>query len=169
MRLMESNYTQPVNIGNPREMTILTFAEQIQVFVVCCVLLCLFRVFCWRLFYRCLLLLCVVVCLLIVVFLLVVLFVTLFGALVCLLFSLLLFAILNEHHTQSLLSDRTDMIEHKPAVEDDPQQRQPDIGVAKRELNWEPKVCSICRVLLCLSSFFVLLFSTFVAGVYTRV
>ena len=31
-------------------------------------------------------------------------------------------------------------IEYKPLPQDDPQQRQPDIGLAKRELGWEPKV-----------------------------
>ncbi|MEX1112129.1 MAG: UDP-glucuronic acid decarboxylase family protein [Candidatus Andersenbacteria bacterium] len=31
-------------------------------------------------------------------------------------------------------------IEHKPLPEDDPQQRQPDISLAKQVLNWEPAV-----------------------------
>jgi UDP-glucuronate decarboxylase len=31
-------------------------------------------------------------------------------------------------------------IVHKPLPEDDPRQRQPDISLAKRELDWEPKV-----------------------------
>ena len=31
-------------------------------------------------------------------------------------------------------------IEYKPLPQDDPLQRQPDIGLAKRELGWEPKV-----------------------------
>jgi UDP-glucuronate decarboxylase len=29
---------------------------------------------------------------------------------------------------------------HKPLPEDDPKQRQPDISLAKRELDWEPEV-----------------------------
>jgi len=29
---------------------------------------------------------------------------------------------------------------YKPLPEDDPRQRQPDIGLAKKELNWEPKI-----------------------------
>jgi len=29
---------------------------------------------------------------------------------------------------------------YKPLPEDDPHQRQPDIGLAKKELNWEPKI-----------------------------
>ena len=31
-------------------------------------------------------------------------------------------------------------IEYKPLPEDDPMQRQPDVGMAKRDLGWEPKV-----------------------------
>jgi UDP-glucuronate decarboxylase len=31
-------------------------------------------------------------------------------------------------------------IEYKPLPQDDPLQRQPDIGLAKNELGWEPKV-----------------------------
>jgi dTDP-glucose 4,6-dehydratase len=34
----------------------------------------------------------------------------------------------------------TSPIRHIPAVEDDPQRRCPDIGTARRELGWEPKV-----------------------------
>ena len=29
---------------------------------------------------------------------------------------------------------------HKPAVEDDPKRRRPDIALAKQVLDWEPKV-----------------------------
>jgi len=31
-------------------------------------------------------------------------------------------------------------IVHKPLPEDDPQQRRPDISIARKELNWEPEV-----------------------------
>ena len=29
---------------------------------------------------------------------------------------------------------------HKPLPADDPRQRRPDISLARRELNWEPKI-----------------------------
>ena len=29
---------------------------------------------------------------------------------------------------------------YKPLAKDDPKQRQPDINLAKKELNWEPKI-----------------------------
>jgi UDP-glucuronate decarboxylase len=29
-------------------------------------------------------------------------------------------------------------IEHRPLPEDDPRQRQPDIGLARRTLDWQP-------------------------------
>ncbi|GMI39740.1 hypothetical protein TeGR_g2869 [Tetraparma gracilis] len=38
------------------------------------------------------------------------------------------------------LTKSTSKIKYLPATEDDPTQRRPDISVAKRELNWEPKV-----------------------------
>jgi UDP-glucuronate decarboxylase len=38
------------------------------------------------------------------------------------------------------LTKSTSQIKYLPATEDDPTQRRPDISVAKRELNWEPKV-----------------------------
>ena len=31
-------------------------------------------------------------------------------------------------------------IVHKPAVEDDPHRRRPDISIAKKHIGWEPKV-----------------------------
>ena len=67
--LMDSNYTQPVNIGNPEERSINTFARLIRDTV-----------------------------------------------------------------------DSTSEIVHKPAVEDDPQRRRPDIRTAKTVLAWWPKV-----------------------------
>eukprot|EP00096_Caligus_rogercresseyi_P009834 TRINITY_DN3423_c0_g1_i1.p1 TRINITY_DN3423_c0_g1~~TRINITY_DN3423_c0_g1_i1.p1 ORF type:complete len:423 (+),score=58.58 TRINITY_DN3423_c0_g1_i1:43-1311(+) len=67
--LMHSNYTKPVNIGNPNERTIKQFAELIK----------------------------------------------------------------NQVGSKSV-------IEHLPAVVDDPQRRRPDISLAKRVLGWEPIV-----------------------------
>ena len=67
--LMDSDYTQPVNIGNPEERSINTFATLIRDMV-----------------------------------------------------------------------DSTSEIVHKPAVEDDPQRRRPDISTAKTVLAWWPKV-----------------------------
>lgn len=68
-RLSQSNYHEPVNIGNPGEMTVLQFAQKIL------------------------------------------------------------------NYTGSKLT-----IEFKPLPEDDPKVRQPDITLAKRILQWEPKV-----------------------------
>jgi len=67
--LMASNYTQPVNIGNPEEKSINTFASLIR----------------------------------------------------------------------DLVGGESEIV-HLPAVEDDPQRRQPDISRAKTVLKWEPKV-----------------------------
>ncbi len=69
-RLIGSDYYEPVNIGNPDEISILNFAQEIQSLV---------------------------------------------------------------HGTQS-------EIVFKPLPEDDPQRRQPDISLARKLLNWEPKV-----------------------------
>jgi len=68
-RLSQSDYHEPVNIGNPKEMTIKEFAEKIQ---------------------------------------------------------------------EILKSDSP--IEYKDLPVDDPKQRQPDISLAKRVLDWEPQV-----------------------------
>lgn len=68
-RLMQSDERYPVNLGNPREMTVLEFAEAIQ-----------------------------------------------------------------------RLTGTRSSLQRKPLPEDDPKQRQPDIGKAKRLLGWEPKV-----------------------------
>ena len=68
-RLMQSDERYPVNLGNPREMTILEFAEAIR-----------------------------------------------------------------------RLTGSKSRLDHKPLPEDDPKQRQPDIGKANRLLGWEPKV-----------------------------
>jgi UDP-glucuronate decarboxylase len=38
------------------------------------------------------------------------------------------------------LTDSRSKLVHKPLPADDPKQRQPDISLAKRELDWEPKV-----------------------------
>lgn len=38
------------------------------------------------------------------------------------------------------LTQSTSTIQYLPATKDDPSQRQPDITVAKRELDWEPRV-----------------------------
>ena len=67
--LMESDYTQPVNIGNPEERSINTFATLIRDMV-----------------------------------------------------------------------GSDSKVVHKPAVEDDPQRRRPDITTAKKVLGWSPKV-----------------------------
>ena len=67
--LMESDYSQPVNIGNPEERSINTFATLIRDMV-----------------------------------------------------------------------GSDSKIVHKPAVEDDPQRRRPDITTAKKVLGWSPKV-----------------------------
>lgn len=32
---------------------------------------------------------------------------------------------------------------YSDAVEDDPQRRRPDISVARKQLNWHPKVCNM--------------------------
>ena len=68
-RLSQGNYHEPVNIGNPAEMTVFQFAE----------------------------------------------------------------AIIRITGSQS-------KIDHRPLPVDDPKVRQPDISLARRELNWEPKV-----------------------------
>ena len=38
------------------------------------------------------------------------------------------------------LTGTTSKIVHKPLPQDDPKQRQPDISMAKKHLNWEPKI-----------------------------
>ena len=68
-RLSQSDLHEPVNIGNPREMTILEFAEKILALV-----------------------------------------------------------------------DTDSKIEYKPLPEDDPKVRQPNIGRAQAELDWEPQI-----------------------------
>jgi len=68
-RLMQSDERYPVNLGNPREMTILEFAE----------------------------------------------------------------------HIRRITGTRSELV-YQPLPEDDPKQRKPDIGKARRVLNWEPKV-----------------------------
>jgi dTDP-glucose 4,6-dehydratase len=68
-RLMMSDYAEPVNIGNPREMTVLDFAHEIQ-----------------------------------------------------------------------RLCGSTVPIVHKPLPVDDPKVRQPNIGLARKLLNWEPQM-----------------------------
>lgn len=68
-KLMETPYNRPVNIGNPREMTILEFARLIL-----------------------------------------------------------------------QLTGSSSAIEYKPLPEDDPKTRQPDITLARKLLNWEPRV-----------------------------
>jgi dTDP-glucose 4,6-dehydratase len=68
-RLLTSDYSMPVNIGNPHEMTILQFAEEIL-----------------------------------------------------------------------RLTDSKSSLERRPLPEDDPKTRQPDITLAKAQLQWEPKV-----------------------------
>ena len=68
-RLMQSHERYPVNLGNPREMTILEFAEQIR----------------------------------------------------------------------ALTGAKSPLV-YQPLPEDDPKQRQPDIGKARRVLGWEPRV-----------------------------
>ncbi|XP_067949385.1 UDP-glucuronic acid decarboxylase 1-like [Watersipora subatra] len=69
IRLMNNNYTLPVNIGNPEEHTITEFAEIIR-----------------------------------------------------------------------KLSESSSTMIHKPAMEDDPKRRKPDITLARKVLNWNPKV-----------------------------
>jgi len=39
------------------------------------------------------------------------------------------------------LTDSKSLIEYRPLPSDDPRQRQPDISLAKRQLDWSPKVC----------------------------
>lgn len=39
------------------------------------------------------------------------------------------------------LTDSKSRIEYRPLPSDDPRQRQPDISLAKRQLDWSPKVC----------------------------
>ena len=39
-----------------------------------------------------------------------------------------------------LLTGGNSEIVHKPAMQDDPQRRKPDISIAKQHINWEPKV-----------------------------
>lgn len=39
------------------------------------------------------------------------------------------------------LTDSKSPIEYRPLPSDDPRQRQPDISLAKRQLDWSPKVC----------------------------
>ena len=70
VRVMKSDYTQPVNIGNPEERSINSFAALIR----------------------------------------------------------------------DLVPGSGSRIVHKPAVEDDPQRRRPDISTARRELGWAPSV-----------------------------
>ena len=41
---------------------------------------------------------------------------------------------------KSLVSGSNSSVRHLPAVEDDPQQRRPDISRAKKYIDWEPKV-----------------------------
>jgi len=67
--LMDSDYSQPVNIGNPEERSINTFASMIR----------------------------------------------------------------------DMVESKSEIV-HKPAVEDDPQRRRPDISTARKVLNWWPKV-----------------------------
>jgi len=69
VKLMNSDYDGPVNIGNPEEYSIAQFAEQIK----------------------------------------------------------------------SLIPQSTSRIIHKPLPQDDPSQREPDISVAKKELDWAPQ------------------------------
>jgi len=50
------------------------------------------------------------------------------------------FSILELAKTIIRLIDSKSKIIHKPLPEDDPLQRRPDISLAKKELNWEPKI-----------------------------
>src|SRR6185437_14393474 len=68
-RLLMSDYSQPVNIGNPDQITLKEFAEEVI-----------------------------------------------------------------------KLTNSTQKIVYKPLPQDDPKQRQPDITLAKKILNWEPKI-----------------------------
>ena len=92
---MKSNYTQPVNIGNPEEHTIEGMRTCLQFNLFKCVTA------------RC--------------------------SLVSLNAE---FAV----HIRNLVGNTSSQIEHLEPVEDDPQQRRPDITIAKKQLNWEPIV-----------------------------
>lgn len=41
---------------------------------------------------------------------------------------------------RDLVGGKTSQLETKPALEDDPQRRKPDITRARKELNWEPRI-----------------------------
>jgi len=63
------------------------------------------------------------------------------------------------HHIIEFTGSRS-KIEYKPLPEDDPLQRQPDIGLAKSELGWEPKVDLATGLLKTISYFERLLSET---------
>lgn len=50
------------------------------------------------------------------------------------------FTILELAHKVIALTGSKSKIVHKPLPQDDPKQRQPDISLARAELNWEPKI-----------------------------
>jgi UDP-glucuronate decarboxylase len=50
------------------------------------------------------------------------------------------FTILNIAKKIIKLTDSKSKIIYQPLPEDDPKRRQPNIDLAKKELNWEPKI-----------------------------